>query len=406
MNQSIGCGPMPFALVSDKAAAESATLLPGSNAPGCEPDASFSEVLDSEIEDDAKPEKDRSQVEPWTVYGTAFVAVEIPPASIALSIQNLETPDAAALRPEDAAVQDQAEHVSSKEEVEGRKNPGVERTEEALKMRLETLKLAEQKVPSPLESNVKGGEQIAENPQKPAKIAYGMVAAQGQLMVSESPKQEETALEQNLSLSAEIVTHADIEPLAPLKPVSSAKNSSSDTKFNYADFAPAEGVKTEWSSFEGISEGSDLRPVKATEAVEIAQAIRTHVQVLKGSNQEKLDVVLRPDGQTELRLHVEKINGQIMVQARCDRGDFARLESNWAAVQQSLANQGVRVESLEHGNFSQTAGQFQDSSSNFGDRSPSEHQRENNFIEQKVRPSKNQPPVTSRGPVQGWQSWA
>jgi hypothetical protein len=100
---------MPFALVSDKAAAESATLLPGSNAPGSEPDASFSEVLDSEIEDDARPEKDRSQVEPWTVYGTAFVTVEIPPASIALSIQNLETPDAAALRPEDAAVQDQAE---------------------------------------------------------------------------------------------------------------------------------------------------------------------------------------------------------------------------------------------------------------------------------------------------------
>ena len=86
MNQSIGCGPMPFAPPSDKAAGENATLLPGSNPASNESESSFSEVLDSEIQDDAKLEKDASQVEPWAVYGIASITVQFPPAAIALSL--------------------------------------------------------------------------------------------------------------------------------------------------------------------------------------------------------------------------------------------------------------------------------------------------------------------------------
>ena len=395
---------MPFALPSDKATAESATLLPGSKISSTESEASFSEVLDSEIEDDARPEKEQPQLEAWTVYGIASIAAELPPVAVVLSISTTEGIEGVSQRPDESTVQDQAQllpgNISPKADAE------VQRSEDGLKMRLNTLKLAEQKVPSPLEPSSNGREQIAENILKPAKIAYGMVAAQEELMVSERSKPEETALEQNLSLSAEVFADTDPEPLSPLKPLSAAKNSSSDTKFNYADFAPVEGLKDEWSSFEGLSESADLRPVKANEAVEIAQAIRSHVQVLKSSSQEKLDVVLRPDGQTELRLHVEKVNGQILVQARCDRGDFARLESNWTAVQQSLANQGIRLESLLHGNFSQNQDNFQNPSRPFDERPASQQPQDTNFIEHKVRHSENQPPVTSRGSVQGWQSWA
>jgi hypothetical protein len=410
MNQSIGCAPMPFALVSDKAPAESATLPPGLNVPGDESETSFSEALDSEIEDDAKSDKKPNELEAWTLYGTLPITAQVPPVAILLAISTTEEIEGLSQLSDASTVQDQTEllpaNISPKAEPGLIEEAKIQRSEDALKMQLETLKPAEQKVPSPLETDLKGREEIAENPAKPAKTAYGMLAAQGELMVSESPKQEETALEQNLSLSAEFIADTDAEPLSPIKSLSAAKNSSSDTKFNYADFAPVEGPKSEWSSFEGISESSDLQPVKASEAVEIAQAIRTHVQVLKGSSQEKLDVVLRPDGQTELRLHVEKVNGQILVQARCDRGDFARLESNWTAVQQSLANLGVRVESLEHGNFYQNLNDFQNPSRTFDERSAAEQQRDNNFIEQKSRAPKDPQPATSRGPAQGWQSWA
>jgi len=230
-----------------------------------------------------------------------------------------------------------------------------------------------------------------------------MVAAQGELMVSERPKQEETALEQNLSLSTDLFAGTSSDEPSAFRPVTSAKELPKN-EIDFADIAPVENFKTEWSSFEGISATSEAQPVEATEGVEIVEAIRTHVQLLKGGSQEKLDVVLRPDGQTELRLHVEKVNGQILVQARCDRGDFARLEANWTSVQQSLANQGVRVESLAHGSFSQS---FQNPSRNFDQQSAGEQQQnEHNFIEQKSRATKNPHPAANRGTVQGWQSWA
>src|SRR5688572_26564725 len=140
-------------------------------------------------------------------------------------------------------------------------------------MQLETLKPAEQKVPLPLGADLKGREQIAENPTKPAKMAYGMVAAQGEVMVSESPKQEETALEQNLSLSNDFFAETNSDELAAKKPVASAKELPK-SEIDFTDIIPVEIFKTEWSSFEGISESSEAQPVKATEAVEIAQAIR------------------------------------------------------------------------------------------------------------------------------------
>ena len=190
MNQSIGCGAMPFALPSDKAAGENATLLPGSNSASNESEANFSEVLDSEIQDDAKLEKDASQVEPWAVYGIASITVQFPPAAVAFSISTTEEIEGVSQLPDESTVQDQADllpaHLSRTASIELVNEAHIQRNEDAMKMRLETLKLAEQKVPSLPEGIFKSREQIAENPSEPAKIAYGMVAAQGALMVSES----------------------------------------------------------------------------------------------------------------------------------------------------------------------------------------------------------------------------
>ena len=140
----------------------------------------------------------------------------------------------------------------------------------------------------------------------------------------------------------------------------------------------------------------------------MVEAIRTHVELLKGSTEKKMDVILRPDGQTELRLHVEKVNGQILVQARCDRGDFARLEANWSAIQQSLGSQGVRVEALQNGvTLNNDPQSWNHSGSSEGQQFDSREENKSRFIEQEnSNPKRPKQAVATNGSGRGWQSWA
>jgi hypothetical protein len=228
-------------------------------------------------------------------------------------------------------------------------------------------------------------------------------------MLSASQNQEESAQKQNLVISDDDFQVSSFESSVQVR--ASLPPSESAPKRELAapeprEFASVEAVTPEWSSFEGISDSLDIQAPKSVDSIEVAEAIRTHVELLRSSGQGKLDVVLRPDGHTELRLQVEKVNGQILVQARCDRGDFVRLEANWSAVQQSLAQQGVRVEALQNGAAFQQHG-WNDSSrsSHQHDGSPREH--EPKFIDLE-RPVPNRPkkPATSSGSARGWQSWA
>ncbi|MGZ8921310.1 MAG: hypothetical protein ACXW3L_10020, partial [Limisphaerales bacterium] len=218
---------------------------------------------------------------------------------------------------------------------------------------------------------------------------------------------EETAPEQKIPLSADTFEALSFEQPIVVKAASAMRESAPKRDMELAQFTAVETGTPEWLSFEGLSESNNVQSTRPTESIEIAQAIRTHVQFLKSSGQEKLDVVLRPDANTELRLHVEKVNGQILVQARCDRGDFARLDANWNAIQQTLANQGVRVESLQHGAHFQNQENRNQSPSAFQQQSHSERKQEPNFIEQKIAPPKaTRSSATSSATVRGWQSWA
>jgi hypothetical protein len=141
-------------------------------------------------------------------------------------------------------------------------------------------------------------------------------------------------------------------------------------------------------------------------AVAVVDSIREHVQILRVSQQNELQVVLRPDAQTELFLQIRHIDGQIHLQARCERGDFNWLDSQWSAVQNSLANQGVRVEPL------QAAFRAQDSFSStlmHDERGSQREQRPANLsFEQEIpKQTKSSSRPTSSGPrARGWQSWA
>jgi hypothetical protein len=84
-----------------------------------------------------------------------------------------------------------------------------------------------------------------------------------------------------------------------------------------------------------------------------SQAGASATATSKRINAESMAVVLKPDSQTEIFLHLATRNGQIEIQARFERGDFAGLSGHWAQLQQTLAQQGVRLSHLQE-NFNQT----------------------------------------------------
>ena len=77
------------------------------------------------------------------------------------------------------------------------------------------------------------------------------------------------------------------------------------------------------------------------------QAVR-----LRHASMQSLEVVLSPDGQTELHLHLTQHGGQIEATVRCDRGDAEKFGGGWAKLQESLAAQGIRLAPLAEGSMS------------------------------------------------------
>jgi flagellar hook-length control protein FliK len=247
--------------------------------------------------------------------------------------------------------------------------------------------------------------QIALKAADPARIAGGMVAAQGTSMLLASPKQEEKAPEREtaLSLGLERFETASFEtPVRATAPLS--REAGFRKEIEPTDISAIANDLPEQPGFEMISESQEAQPARPVEAASMAESIRTHVQVLKSSSQERLEVVLRPDTNTELHLRIEHVNGRIQIQARCDRGDFAILDANWNTIQSTLAAQGIRVEPLQ----TSSGAQFHQESSLDSDHQSSRRQeRENNFIEQEIADRKvTRQQVAGGSAVRGWQSWA
>jgi len=150
----------------------------------------------------------------------------------------------------------------------------------------------------------------------------------------------------------------------------------------------------------------DTHRVTDVRAAAVVDSIREHVLVLRVSQQNELNVVLRPDANTELVLQLRQVDGQVHLQARCERGDFTWLDSQWSAIQNTLAQQGVRVEPL------QAAYRAQDGGSNsmfMPDQRGSRQREERNssFEQESSKTSKNSSrPAKAGARMRGWQSWA
>ncbi len=90
--------------------------------------------------------------------------------------------------------------------------------------------------------------------------------------------------------------------------------------------------------------------------------------ILRQFKPDKLDVVIRPDADTQISLQLRLSGNDVQGIARCERGDFNLLNSHWKELQQTMDQQGVRLAPLREsgstmsftngnsfGNSSQTA---------------------------------------------------
>jgi hypothetical protein len=171
------------------------------------------------------------------------------------------------------------------------------------------------------------------------------------------------------------------------------------TILDSANFTP--GIR-----LESPSALPETQRVTEIRAVAVVDGIRDQVSLLRASKANELNVVLRPDANTELVLQLRHVDGQVHLQARCERGDFTWLDSQWSAIQNSLAQQGVRVEPL------QAAYRTQDGGGNSmftSDERGSRQREERNFpLEHpSSKNSKNSSrPAKTGTRMRGWQSWA
>lgn len=135
------------------------------------------------------------------------------------------------------------------------------------------------------------------------------------------------------------------------------------------DFSARNPGAAEWPA--GRSVGRSDRPalelptgraVDAAGKVErISKLVLGEVALVRQHSSDSMAVVLRPDAETELFMHLSQRNGQVEVTVRCERGDVQLLGSLWGQLQESLAQQRVRLAPLQegssnHSNFNQSAG--------------------------------------------------
>lgn len=91
-------------------------------------------------------------------------------------------------------------------------------------------------------------------------------------------------------------------------------------------------------------EGKTVADVSAPARVE--EIIQQQAVRLRSLGAHSMAVVINPDPQTELLLHVRNHHGIVEARAELSQGDFAALNAQWPELQRRLEEQGIRVAPL------------------------------------------------------------
>jgi hypothetical protein len=74
--------------------------------------------------------------------------------------------------------------------------------------------------------------------------------------------------------------------------------------------------------------------------------ILTRVAELRRLRPDSMSMLLRPDAQTEVHLHLQLQGGVVEIEAKLQRGEWSVLGAQWEHLQQSLSGQGIRLSAL------------------------------------------------------------
>ena len=151
----------------------------------------------------------------------------------------------------------------------------------------------------------------------------------------------------------------------------------------------------------------------ADQAAKVTSLLQDQVVRFRQTAREAVEVVLKPDSKTELHVQLVQRSGQIEASVRCDRGDAQALGSSWARLQESLAQQGVRLAPLN-----ETSMSFAGEHSRQGFNPPPQSRAETPFVfsgnrtrpataapaiaTESVRPIRINPGGSSRRSLESW----
>jgi hypothetical protein len=165
---------------------------------------------------------------------------------------------------------------------------------------------------------------------------------------------------------------------------------------------------------ERVGSARGLRGSATTD--DVALQISQQAIALKHFNADSMAVVLRPDPNTAIFLHLRLQGGEVEVHARFESGNYAALSEGWSQLQRSLAPQGIRLGPLDE----PLSNLYTSSDSTFGSfghdqgekRSPTRTVGEEDLDRQTTRVGpvpkrlKPRPARMVAGDSRQWESWA
>ena len=170
-----------------------------------------------------------------------------------------------------------------------------------------------------------------------------------------------------------------------------------------------------------LSEAEAQRETDGFATVErISTLLLREASLVKRHGSDSMAVVLRPDAETELFVHLSQRDGQVEASVRCERGDAQHLGALWSQLQESLAVQKVRLAPLESSPSAQSNfNQPPNSQSGGGQNGTRQETRpENQSMDEWPAPPASQPAaphVRGTGGTRGrrtttsrpgWETWA
>ena len=124
------------------------------------------------------------------------------------------------------------------------------------------------------------------------------------------------------------------------------------------EFTDRTKVATDWQSGRSVSatdravpepsaSATNERTDAAASVERISSLVLREAGLVKKHGSDSMAVVLRPDAETELFVHLTRRDGQVEATVRCERGDTQHLGALWPQLQEALAQQKVRLAPLE-----------------------------------------------------------